>query len=236
MGRKRAFPWRWRFAASLLLASVAGAAWLWWQGQHWAPPRGEFRVQGVLVGSRDGQGSAGADFTALKAIGAQFAYIEASDGASTRDSAFAANFRRAAGSGLRFGVVHTYDPCVPAERQAANFLTTVPRDTTLLPPAIELSRLAGGCDDPVSEAALESELTTFLNQIEGHVGKPAVLKISPTFEERYHVAARLERNLWLERDWLQPDYAGRPWTLWTANSSLRTEASDMPLRWVVLQP
>jgi lysozyme len=232
MGRKRAFSWRRRFAAALLLAVLAGGAWLWWQARHWAPPRGEFPAQGVLVGARDGQ----ADFPALKAIGADFAYIEASDGASGRDSAFAANFSRVADSGLRYGVVHAYAPCVPAEQQAANFLTTVPRDAALLPPVIELSRLAEDCDDPVSEAAVESELTTFLNQIEGHVGKPAVLKISPAFEERYHVAARLERNLWLERDWLQPDYAGRPWTLWTANSSLRTEASGTPLRWVVLQP
>jgi lysozyme len=63
-----------------------------------------------------------------------------------------------------------------------------------------------------------------------------VLKLAPGFEERYHIAARIERNLWLERDWLQPAYAGRPWTLWTANSQLRTAASDQPLRWVVLQP
>ena len=63
-----------------------------------------------------------------------------------------------------------------------------------------------------------------------------MLKLAPGFEERYHIAARIERNLWLERDWLQPDYAGRPWTLWTANSQLRTAASDLPLRWVVLQP
>jgi lysozyme len=125
---------------------------------------------------------------------------------------------------------------VPAERQAANFVTTVPRDEKLLPPAIALDRLADGCRDPVSEAAVESELTTFLNQVEGHVGKPTVLKVAPGFEERYHIAERVERNLWLERDWLQPDYAGRPWTLWTANSSLRTEAGPEPVRWVVLQP
>ena len=131
-------------------------------------------------------------------------------------------------SGLPFGVVHAYDPCVPAERQAANFVTIVPRDDTLLPPAIALERPATECNDPVSEAGVESELTTFLNEVEGHVGKPAVLKLAPGFEERYHVAARIERNLWLERDWLEPAYAGRPWTLWTANSSLRTAASDTP--------
>jgi len=232
MGRKRAFPWRWRFAALAVLVALVGGAWLWWQARHWTPPRSEYPVQGVLVGGAGGR----ANFDALAAVGAQFVYLEASDGDSARDPAFAANLERAAVSGLMFGVVHAYDPCVPAERQAANFLTTVPRDGALLPPAIALSRLAEACGDPVTEVGIEGELTTFLNQIEGHAGKPAVLKISPEFEARYHVAARLERNLWLERDWLQPDYAGRPWTLWTANSALRTEASDAPLRWVVLQP
>jgi lysozyme len=72
--------------------------------------------------------------------------------------------------------------------------------------------------------------------VEGHVGQPAVLKVSPGFEERYHIAGRIERNLWLTRDWWQPDYAGRPWTLWTANAALRTEAGEEPVRWVVLQP
>ncbi len=232
MGRKRAFPWRWRLAALVLLLALAGGGWAWWQAQHWTPWRGEYAVQGALVGGRDGE----ADFKALHAIGADFVYLEASVGGSGRDAAFARNLRAVKGSGLMFGAVHAYDPCVSAERQAANFVTTVPRDVAELPPAIELSRLADECPDPASEAGLESELTTFLNQVEGHVGQPAVLKISPEFEERYHIAGRIERNLWLTRDWFQPDYAGRPWTLWTANSSLRTEASSLPLRWVVLQP
>ena len=47
---------------------------------------------------------------------------------------------------------------------------------------------------------------------------------------------RIDRALWLQRDWFQPDYAGRPWALWTANSALRTEASEEPVRWVVVQP
>jgi lysozyme len=232
MGRKRASPWRKRFAALLLLVLLGAGGWLWWHGQHWTPPRSAFAQQGVLVGAQDGE----ANFKALKAIGADFVYLEASRGASARDSAFAGNLGRVRDSGLPFGVVHAYDPCISAERQAANFVTIVPRDDTLLPPAISLDKPASDCGDPVSEAAIESELTTFLNQVEGHVGKPVVLKLAPAFEERYHIAARIERNLWLERDWLEPDYAGRPWTLWTANSQLRTAAGDEPVRWVVLRP
>ena len=232
MGRKRAFSWRWRVLALLALVAAAGGGWLWWQAQHWTPSRDEFPVQGVMVSAADGE----VDFQALRAIGAEFAYLEASQGAGGRDRAFSGNMRRIAGSRLRFGAIHVYDPCVSAERQAANFVTIVPRDAALLPPVIALDKPAADCSDPASEAAVESELTTFLNQVEGHAGQPALLKVSPQFEERYHIAGRIERNLWLERDWLQPDYAGRPWTLWTANRGLPTEAGVEPLRWVVLQP
>jgi lysozyme len=232
MGKKRAIGWRARIGGAVLLAALAGGGWTWWQAQHWRPEVSEFPVQGVLVGAQDGR----PDFRGFKAIGASFAYIAASEGAAGRDAAFGRNWRSVRGSGLSFGVVHAYDPCEPAERQSANFMTIVPREDGLLPPAIALERTAEDCPKRVSEQAVESELTTFLNQVEGHAGQPAVLLISPAFEEAYHIAPKVERNLWLARDWLQPDYAGRPWTLWTANSHYRNEASEEPVRWVVLQP
>jgi lysozyme len=232
MGRKRAFGWRARIAGVVVLAALVAGAVGWWEFEHWRPDGKRFRVQGVEIGAADGA----VDFRAFKAIGARFAYLDASDGARARDSAFSKNLAAVRASGLQFGVVHRYDPCVPADRQAANFVTIVPRDASMLPPAVELDRLADQCPNRMSEAAIESELTTFLNEIEGHVEKPAVLKVSKGFEQHYGIAARIERNLWLTRDWFQPDYGGRPWTLWTANTSYRNEASEAPVRWVVVQP
>jgi lysozyme len=232
MGKKRVFGWRRRIAGVVLLALLVAGGWGWWRLQHWRPDPAKFPVQGVLIGAADGS----ADFRAFRAIGARFAYLEASDGADARDPMFARNLAAAREAKLKVGAVHRYDPCVPADRQAANFVTIVPRDKAMLPPAIELDALAEGCPKRVSEAAVESELTTFLNEIEGHVGQPAVLKVSKAFEQRYHVSSEVERNLWLTRSYLQPDYAGRPWTLWTANARYRNEASETPVRWVVLQP
>ena len=67
-------------------------------------------------------------------------------------------------------------------------------------------------------------------------GKPAILKISKRFEQRYHLATAIDRTLWLSRDRFEPTYAGRPWALWTANSQLRSEAGSEPVRWIVAQP
>lgn len=217
--------------AVLLLALVAGV-WGWWHMAHWQPPRGGYPVQGVEVGAADGQ----VDWRAIRAIGANFAYIDASASAFARDAAFVRNLEAARRAGMQAGAVHRYDPCQPGDRQAANFVTVVPRDPKLLPPAVELDLLADDCPVPVGDAAIESELTTFLNQVETHTGKPALLKLTERFESRFGIAARVDRNLWLVRDRFQPDYGGRPWTLWTANAALDNEAGEHPLRWVVVQP
>ena len=237
MGRKRRTPgWGARIVALLLLAALAGGAWFWWQLRHWTPPESEYPDQGVYEGP-DSEGSgARIDFRAVRALGGSFAYLDASDGAHGQDPRFARDYAAARKAGLQVGAVHRFDPCTMADGQSANFVTMVPRDQELLPPAIELDRTAENCDPRVAEAAVESELMTFINQVELHAGKPVILKVSPGFEDRYGLARRIERNLWLTRTRLQPDYAGRPWLLWTANEQLRSEASEEPVRWVVVQP
>ena len=230
MARKKSTASRLRLFGAVLLLCLIAFAWGWWQLHHWRPGRADFPVQGIEVGSEDGL----VNWKAAKAIGAGFAYLDASASAFARDPAFGKNLEDARAARLQVGAVHTYDPCQPAEKQAANFVTVVPRDAGLLPPAVDLDLLADACPVKVSDAAVTSELMTFLNQIETHTGKPTILKISRTFEKRYHLAAKIDRNLWLVRDRFAPDYAGRPWMLWTANSMLDSAASDEPLRWVVV--
>lgn len=232
MARKTSSRWRLRLLGAGLLVALIGGGWAWWDLHHWLPPRAAFPMQGVEIGADDGA----VDWAALKAIGADFAYLDASASAFARDGAFVKNLDEARAAKLQVGAVHRYDPCQPAEKQAGNFVTVVPRDAKMLPPAIDLDMLADDCPIKVSDAAVQSELTTFINQIETHTGKSSILKVSRAFQQRYGVAAAIDRNLWLVRDRFQPDYAGRPWMLWTANSTLANEAGANPVRWVVVQP
>ena len=232
MAKKRSSRTQLRWlGALLLLALIAGLAG-WWHLRHWQPERRAYPVQGVEIGAVDGE----VDWHAIKAIGGDFAYLDASASAFARDPTFARNLEEARAAKLQVGAVHRYDPCQPAERQAANFVTVVPRDATLLPPVVELELLAENCPVKVGDAKVESELMTFVNEVETHTGKAVMLKLSASFEKRYHIALTIDRNLWLARDRYQPDYAGRPWTLWTANSALENEAGSGDLRWVVVQP
>lgn len=231
MARKGSNRWRLRLIGAAALVVMLGGLWGWWDLRHWRPNKLEFPMQGVEVSGEDGA----VDWKALKATGAGFAYLDASASAFARDPAFVKNLDDARAAKLRVGAVHRYDPCQPAESQSANFATVVPRDRALLPPAVDLDMLADDCPIKMTDAGVESELMTFINQLEIHTGKPVILKISKRFEDRYHLASTIDRNVWLVRTRFQPDYAGRPWTLWTASTMFDSEAAESPLKWVVVQ-
>lgn len=218
----------WILLALVLVAGLAVAG--WWGARRWEPDRARFPVQGLWLDARDGA----ADWPLIKAHGADFVYLTASEGPGRRDETFTAGLEAARKAGLQVGAVHVYDLCAPADAQAGSFVTVVPRDDGLLPPAVALDLDSRSCPQPPGEAAMQSELTTFLNQIETHTEHPAILMISRAFEARYHLAARVDRNLWVAGDFLEPTYAGRPWVMWTATSRLRLAGVAGPVRWVAV--
>ena len=230
----RMAPRRWllRLAALAVLFGLAFAAWLWWDMRAWRPDEAMYPEQGALVPASGAE----VRFATLKAVGAQFVYLPLAGGAGAEaPGGFADRFVRARDAGLQVGVLLEFDPCLRADAQSGMFAQMVPRDLDLLPPAIGLDRLADGCAPKVSDAAVESELMTLINQIETHAGRSVILKLSRQFQDRYKTATALARDLWLSRDRARPDYAGRPWLLWSANGALVTEASADPVEWVVVQ-
>lgn len=234
MARKGKGKTRWlsRVLGALALVALVAGGWFWWSLRDWRPLESAYPDQGVEVDAADGS----VNFRTIAAIGGSFAYIDASGGAKGKDDAFVRNLARAREAGLQVGAVHRFDPCLKADGQSANFVTMVPRSADMLPPAIALAGTAENCPTPVSEAAVESELMTFINQVERHSGKPVILKVYPEFEAAYGVSSKLERQLWVVRTRFEPTYAVRPWMLWSANEGLVTEAAREPLEWVVVRP
>ncbi len=235
MARKRksgARKWRLYLLAMAILAGMAATLWYWWDIQHWTPDEVTYPDQGVAISQENGL----VGFVTVRALGGKFAYLQASTGANGKDARFAENLAAARDAGLKVGALHRFDPCQSADQQSANFVTMVPRDATLIPTAIVLDRLNDACPEAVSDAAMESELLTLINQIEMHVGKPVIIKLSKQFEERFGFSNTIERDLWLSRDRFVPRYTDRPWLLWSANRALNSEAAQAPVEWVVVQP
>ena len=80
-----------------MLLGLIAAAWGWWEARSWRPDEAEWPDQGALVGARDGAVA----FATLRGLGANFVYLEASEGARTQDRAFPDNVAAARQAGLR---------------------------------------------------------------------------------------------------------------------------------------
>lgn len=217
---------RMALALALIAALCLGA---WTYARAWAPDRADYPVQGVTVDAAMGV----IDWPTVRARHADFAYVHATRGAKHRDARFAANWSGAQKSGLRYGAVHDFSLCDRAFDQATLFLSTVPRDNAALPAVVRLS-FDPSCAARPSRDALLSALNIFLNLIEGHSGKPAVLRIGETFEAQYRVSEGINRTLWLERNFITPDYATRPWVMWSATDMRRLDGVDGPVEWNVV--
>lgn len=223
---------RWIIGIALLVvlgALLAGLAWGAFVG--WAPSRQDYPVQGLYVSAADGDLA----WPTLAAMDTDFAYIRASAGGKMRDAHFSTNVSGAREAGLRFGAVHEFSLCAGEARQAELFITTVPRDSAMLPPVVSLE-LDESCKNRPSRAMLLGELNTFLNQVESHAGKPALLRISQEFESAYQVSDGLARTVWLIGDYFPPDYAAKRWVMWQASSRYRINGAPDGVRWNVVRP
>lgn len=219
-----------RIVVAVVLLLAAGALALWWLAGHWAPSRETYPVQGVAISARNGA----VEWPTLRAQGVDFAYLAATGGTQSRDPAFAANWAGARGAGLRYGAIHGFSLCRRASDQARLFIASVPRDNGALPPVVALDFDAACAARPTRDVVL-SELNTFLNEIEAHSGKAAILRIAPPFEAAYAISDGINRTIWLERDLFAPDYAAHPWVLWTASHRRRLRGAEETVDWAVVK-
>ncbi|MEM6584688.1 MAG: glycoside hydrolase family 25 protein [Pseudomonadota bacterium] len=220
-----------QLSALVGLIAVVYAAWFWFEMRSWRPDQEVYPEQGAVVPA----GASAVRFETLKAIGASLVYLELAAEGTQSDPGLRDRIQAASAAGLKVGVVQSFDPCQRADPQSALFTRMVARDLSMLPPAIALIKIPSSCEPKVSDAAVTSEILTFVNQIELHTGQPVILKVGEAFETRFAVSSVLDRDLWLVRDRLRPRYTPRPWLLWTANGQLISEAADEPLEWVVVQ-
>ena len=238
-GSRAKAPRDWRGAAARLLRRAGGAALLillataialWWAAR-WTPDHARFPLQGVTIDAGNGDVRWGS----IKAAGADFAYVAATEGRDGLDAHYAANAAGARGAGLQAGAIHRYSLCSLATDQAANFIRHVARRADALPPAVWLD-FDDRCPDRPTRALLLSELATFLAQIETHTGKRSLIAPGPRFEAEYKVTQGIARTTWLRRDFFEPDYGAHPWAMWQANAHVRVTGAEGPVGWNVVRP
>jgi len=220
-----------RRTAGLILLAVLLAGLALWGAARWTPNRDLYPLQGVTISADNGE----VHWGSIKAAGADFAYVAATDGASGVDPMFARNLAGAREVGIQAGAIHRYSLCQLATDQAANFIRHVPRRADALPAVVWLD-YDDRCPDRPTRALLLSELATFLAQIEAHTGKRSLIAPGPSFESDYKVTQGIARTTWLRRDFFEPDYGAHPWAMWQANHYIRLTGADGTVGWNVLRP
>lgn len=213
----------------LLLGAITTTALVLF-ARSWTPSRTHFPTQGLTLDAQSGD----INWRMARAAGADFVYLLATSGASGRDPAFDRYLAGARQNDMRYGVIHRYDLCARASDQATSFIATVPRDGDMLPSAVALD-FREGCKQRPNRDTLLAELNTFLNQIETHSAKPVLIRTSREFEAAYDIAGGINRTLWVEGDFFMPDYATRPWVMWSASTWKRVNGIEGPIEWNVVR-
>ncbi|WP_425230346.1 glycoside hydrolase family 25 protein [Sphingomonas sp.] len=223
-------------ASVLRLAVIAAAGVALAIGGHtlavrWHPAPARYPLQGVDLGEQPRR----IEWASIRAAGADFAYVVATEGTGARDPGFEANWSALPDAGLRRGAVHLYSLCEDGAAQADAFNATVPRTADALPAAVDVDR-RDGCDAPPAGAAVIESLRAFLGRVETHTGKPVILRLSRWAERRYALSSAFDRPLWLTGNFLRPGYADRAWRLWRASDMRRVDGVEGPVNWDVVAP
>ena len=214
---------------ALLLAAL-GVAMLFYS-RSWAPSRSQYPLQGIAVSADQGA----IEWNTVRRRDVDFAYIRATSGSDRTDPRFAVNWAGAREAGLRYGAVHDFSLCRLASDQATLFIATVPRDSAALPPVIRLAFDPGCADRPARKTVL-GELSSLIRMIEAHGGKPALIRVAKDFDVLYDIGDGINRTLWLDGNLFPPDYAARPWVMWTASNIRRVGGIAGPVDWSVVRP
>jgi lysozyme len=195
---------------------------------NWRPSEKTYPFQGIDVSHHQRRIA----WSLLKAQGVDFAYIKATEGADRRDHRFVENRTGAVRAGIPYGAYHYFTLCRSGLDQAANFIAVIRGHPADLPPAVDLE-FGGNCAKRPRRGALIREIGAFLDRIEAHTGKRALLYTTGGFEKRYRVTEAFDRRLWLRRLHRLPHFSERRWTIWQASASRRLRGIQGPVDWNV---
>ncbi|WP_287978121.1 GH25 family lysozyme [Sphingomonas sp.] len=212
-----------------LIAAGAIAIAGWSYATAWHPSAERYPLQGIDLDRNPRP----IEWGMVRARGADFAYLVATDGADVRDAAFEWNWSALPEAGLRRGAVHLYSFCQPAVAQANAFNAFVPRAADALPPAVDIS-FRDDCPDRPERAKAVAELTRFIAMVETHMRKPVLLRVAKPVERAYQISDAIDRPLWAIGNILAPSYATRPWRMWRSSDFRRIDGIEGPVNWDVV--
>ena len=178
-----------------------------------------FAVHGIDVSKYQGP----IDWHAVKAGGAAFAWIKATEGGNHADPRFMENWQGAKAAGVPRGAYHFVYWCRPWQEEMAWFEQNVPVDPDALPPVldVEATPTSKTCKRRLERESVLAEMRQMLVDMERHYGKRPVIYVTVDFyEAMMHPNEFSDYPVWVRSTKYPPHvkYPGRRWTFWQYQS------------------
>lgn len=140
----------------------------------------------------------------------RFVFMKATEGGDFVDTLFPHNFSAAREQGLLRGAYHFFLPEVPADLQAANFISRVQLMPGDLPPVLDVEVVGKG-----GSVQLQQGVHAWLSQVERHYGVKPIIYASYKFKMRYLNDSLFNTYpYWMAHYYVpEPEYEGE-WKFW----------------------
>lgn len=174
------------------------------------PSYSEYPVQGIDISHHQQQ----IEWARLDRKAVQFVFIKATEGGDHKDSLFQENWRQARDNDIPAGAYHFFTFCKEGEAQARNYIHYVPRDSIDLPPIVDLE-YGGNCQIQNRKEDLIHEISVYLDIIEDHYKKKAIIYTTNEFYKNYMVSRFPDNPIWIRDILSEPNLPdGRDWLFW----------------------
>ena len=175
------------------------------------PSPQKYPVRGIDISHHQGQ----INWEKLQTENIKFAYIKATEGGDHKDTLFEQNWKKAQSIGLVTGAYHFFTFCRTGAEQADNFIATVTKAASQLPPAIDLE-FGGNCKKTPTKAILLAQLQTFIDKITQAYGQHPIIYATNDSYNHFLAGEKLENiPIWIRNIYKQPELSdGRKWLFW----------------------
>jgi lysozyme len=175
------------------------------------PSRADYPIRGIDVSHHQGE----IDWSRVKTSGIQFVYVKATEGTDFKDPKFVDNWSGAGAAGIKRGAYHFFRLETSGEKQASNFIATVPGDPDGLPPVIDLEFSGYNKDRRPPVQNFLRELSIFWDSLVTRYRKVPVVYTASDFQKHYLGQMPIE-HLWIREAITSPRRS--PWTIWQFSS------------------
>ncbi len=174
------------------------------------PPTEQYPIHGIDVSHHQQK----IEWNKLDKKIVQFALIKATEGGDFKDTQFQENWIQAKQQNIPRGAYHFFTFCRDGKEQAFNFIESVSKDSTNLPPIIDLE-FAGNCSPQNYRENIIDEIALYIQTIENYYEKKVLIYTTEEFYQKYLIKHFEDNPIWIRDIQTTPKLAdNRQWLFW----------------------